>query len=87
MVSPALQQRIAALVPQLTPDVVAARVHTLLRQGQDVGGGVNATRLVEHLLGAALQQETELTWAYNQLKPVLRAALDQIPSLYFFEGD
>jgi len=87
MAAPALQQRVAALVPQLTPDFVAAQVHALLHQGQDVGGGVNATRLVKHLLGAALQQEAELTWAYGQLKPVLRSALDEIPSLYFFEGD
>jgi hypothetical protein len=87
MVSPTLQQRVAALVPQLTPDVIAAQVDMLLRQGQDVGGGVNAIRLVGQLLALPAQQDAELTWAYEQLKPALRNALDQIPSLYFFEGD
>ena len=87
MISPALQQRVASLRCQLSPDFVAAQVHVLLRQGQDIGGGVNANRLVKHLIGAAPRQDAELFWAYEQLKPALRDALNQIPSLYFFEGD
>ena len=82
-----LKQALESLQPRLTPDFVHAQVKQLLRQGEDVGGGVNAIRLVRHLVGAAAQQDVAATWAYDRLKPALRAALAQIPSLYFFEGD
>jgi hypothetical protein len=29
----------------------------------------------------------EAVWAYDRLKPALQAAFEQIPSLYYFEGD
>lgn len=59
----------------------------LLHQGEDMGGGINAIRLVGHLLGKADLSDVEATWAYARLKPVFTAILDQIPALYYFEGD
>jgi hypothetical protein len=82
-----LRQVIESLQPRLTPDFVHAQVNELLRQGEDVGGGINAIRLVKHLVGKRAQQDVAATWAYDRLKPALRAALAQVPSLYFFQGD
>ena len=84
---PELERRVQDLQRRLTPEFVEAQVRTLLRQGEDVGGGVNAFRLVKHLLGAPLCRDAQVTWAYTRLKPALRAALDQLSALYFFEGD
>jgi hypothetical protein len=82
-----LAQQVETLQPRLTPTFVEDAVRTLLRVGEDVGGGVNATRLVKHLLDAPQLRDVEATWAYDRLKPALRIALAQIPSLYYFEGD
>ena len=82
-----LRQRVESLKEQMTPDFVESVVRELLRQGEDVGGGVNAFRLMRHLLGDVVRRDAEVTWAYTRLKPALAAALEQIPSLYFFEGD
>lgn len=82
-----LAQQVEALRSRLTPAFVEDAVRTLLQEGEDVGGGVNATRLVKHLLGVPQMQDVEATWAYDHLKPTLRIALAQIPSLYYFEGD
>jgi hypothetical protein len=82
-----LAQQVEALRSRLTPAFVADAVHTLLREGEDVGGGVNAIRLVKHLLGAPQLRDVKATWVYDRLKPALRGALAQIPSLYYFEGD
>lgn len=82
-----LRRQIEELQPRLTPTFVEEVVHALLRQGEDVGGGVNAIRLVKHLLGNPQLRDVEVTWAYDRLKPALRSAFEQIPSLYFFEGD
>lgn len=82
-----LKQAVESLQPRLTPGFVLAQVNELLRQGEDVGGGVNAIRLVRHLVGDIVQGNVEATWAYDRLKPALRAALAQVPSLVFFEGD
>ena len=82
-----LQERVTALQAELTPARVEAIVRELLRQGEDVGGGINAIRLVRHLLGNLDLSDPEVTWAYDRLKPGLESALDQVPSLYFFCGD
>ncbi|HUT18120.1 MAG TPA: hypothetical protein VM366_03095 [Anaerolineae bacterium] len=82
-----LKQVVESLRARLTPDFVEAQVRQLLRQGEDVGGGVNAFRLIKHLLGGVAGSDEQVTWAYGQLKPALGAALAQIPSLYYFEGD
>ena len=82
-----LEQAVQALQTKLTPNFVEAQVHMLLRQGEDVGGGVNAFRLIKHWLGVLAENDVAVRWAYDRLKPALGAALEQIPSLYYFEGD
>ena len=82
-----LRQQVEALNRQLTPVFVENAVRALLRQGEDVGGGVNALRLVKHLLGNPQLRDVEVTWAYERLKPAFRSAFEQVPSLYYFEGD
>jgi hypothetical protein len=82
-----LQSAVESLRARLTPAYVRQQVQLLLDQGQDVGGGINASRLVRHLLGGAAESDEQVTWAYEQLRPTLSAMLEQIPSLYYFEGD
>jgi hypothetical protein len=82
-----LRQQVEEIQSRLTPDFVETEVRALLRQGEDVGGGVNATRLVKYLLGNPQLKDVEATWAYDQLKPAFRAAFEHVPSLYYFEGD
>jgi hypothetical protein len=82
-----LEQAVESLQSRLTPGFVEAQVGELLRQGEDVGGGVNAFRLIKHWLGALADNDVVVRWAYDRLKPALGAALEQIPSLYYFEGD
>ena len=82
-----LRQEIESLQAQLTPAFVENAVRTLVRQGEDVGGGVNMHRLVKHLLGEPQMRDVEAVWTYDQLKPAFRQAFEQIPSLYYFEGD
>ena len=82
-----LREQLEGLETQLTPTFVEKAVRSLLRQGEDVGGGINATRLVKHLLGNPRLNDAQTVWAYDRLKPTLRITLEQIPSLYYFEGD
>jgi hypothetical protein len=82
-----LERTVESLRLRLTPDFVRVQVGELLRQGEDVGGGVNAFRLMRHLLGHAAESDEQVTWAYERLKLALGAALAQVPSLYYFEGD
>jgi hypothetical protein len=82
-----LRQQVEEAQSQLTPAFIGDAVRMLLRQGEDVGGGVNAIRLVKHLLGNPQMRDIEAVWAYDRLKPALRSAFEQIPSLYYFEGD
>lgn len=82
-----LGQKVDELISQLSPDFLEAAMHTLLHEGEDVGGGINALRLVKHLLGNPHLGDTQAVWAYDRLKPVFRATFEQIPSLYYFEGD
>jgi len=78
---------VESLQSRLTPEFVEAQVRELLRQGEDVGGGVNALRLIRHWLGPLGKDDAHVRWAYDRLKPALGAALEEIPSLYYFEGD
>ena len=82
-----LRQRVEDIQPQLTTTFVENAVQALLRQGEDVGGGVNSHRLVKHLLDEPQMQDTKAVWAYDRLKPAFREAFEEIPSLYYFEGD
>jgi hypothetical protein len=78
---------IASLLDRLTPDFAEAEVRALLRQGQDVGGGINAFRLIRHWLGAQAGDDATVRRAYEQIRPTLSRALEQVPSLYYFQGD
>ena len=82
-----LEQAVESLQSRLTPSFVEAQVRELLRQGEDVGGGINAFRLIKHWLGSLAKNDVVVRWAYDRLKPALGAALEQVPSLYYFEGD
>ena len=82
-----LDPAVQLLQDRMTPDYVRSQVHELLRQGEDVGGGVNAFRLIKHMLGDLTLRDEQITWAYERLKPALGRALEQVPSLYYFEGD
>ena len=82
-----LRQQVEDLLPELTPAFIEDAVRTLMRGGEDVGGGINAIRLVKHLLGNPQMRDVEAVWAYDQLKPAFRSAFEQNSSLYYFEGD
>ena len=82
-----LHEAVESLAARMTSDFVEGQVRELLRQGQDVGGGINALRLIKHLLGNVGESDERARWAYDRLKPALGAALEGIPTLYYFEGD
>jgi hypothetical protein len=82
-----LEQTVESIRSRLTPSFVETQVRDLLRQGEDVGGGINAFRLIKHWLGAPAGDDAQVRAVYERLKPALGAALEQIPSLYYFEGD
>lgn len=81
------EARLSELRRRLTAADLEGAVQTLLCQGEDPGGGIDAYRLVRHLLGEPALPDVETVWVYDQLKPLLRAAFGQLPSLYTFEGD
>ncbi|MBN1641554.1 MAG: hypothetical protein JXA09_09985 [Anaerolineae bacterium] len=87
MASDVLRERVASLTGRLTPAYVEREVRALLAEGEDIGGGVNAMRLIRHWLGDVAPDNAHLQWAYARLKPALRVALDALPALYYFEGD
>lgn len=87
MMDEKLRQRVEAVEANVTPTFLEGAVETLLRQGEDVGGGINASRLVKHLLDDERLRDEEVVWAYDRLKPAFRAAFEEIPALYYFEGD
>lgn len=83
-----LRQQVQDLLLKLTPAFLDEAVSNLIRQqGEDVGGGVNAVRLVKHLLGDPQLRDVEAVWAYDRLKPAFRTAFEEIPYLHYFEGD
>lgn len=82
-----LTQKIDELNSQMTSEFIRRQVELLLQQGEDLGGGVNAYRLVRTLLQRTDLEDKKLVWAYNRLKPAFKSALEDVPSLYYFEGD
>jgi len=82
-----LASRVRELQDRMTPAVVEQASLALMAQGEDIGGGVNALRLVKHLLDEPALADARAVWAYDRLKPSLRAAFEHISSLYYFEGD
>ena len=82
-----LRQKVEEVESRATPDYLKEAVRTLLREGEDAGGGINADRLIKFLLDDPQMGDEDVVWAYDQLKPAFRAALEEIPSLFYFEGD
>jgi hypothetical protein len=81
-----LEQHIALLESELTPIFVERVVRELLQQRMDGGSGVGAIRVVMHLVSDLTQRYAEIMPIYHRLKPALRAAVEQSPSLRFLEG-
>ena len=83
-----LIKKIDQLLAKLTPDYIKAKYQELLKkEGEELGGGINAKHFVQHLLGIPEMRDTELMWAYDRIKHALYELLEQIPSLYYFDGD
>jgi len=82
-----LMQQVEQVEAKATPAVLEEAVRTLLREGEDAGGGINADRLVKHLLDDPKLRDEDTVKAYERLRPAFRAAFEQIPSLFYFEGD
>jgi hypothetical protein len=56
-----LEQAVESIRSRLTPGFVEAQVRELLRQGKDVGGGINAFRLIQHWLGALAKEDAQVS--------------------------
>lgn len=82
-----LKRKVEEVESRATPAFLEEAACTLLREGEDVGGGINATRLVRYLLDAPQLKDEDTMWAYDRLRPTFRAAFEEIPSLFYFEGD
>ena len=82
-----LRERVEDVESRATPDHLELAVRALLRGGEDPGGGINADRLVKHLLEDPQMADEDVAWAYDRLKPAFRAAFEEHPSLFYFEGD
>jgi hypothetical protein len=86
-----LRQRIEALASAVDARMVASALQELERQGEDVGGGMEAYRLAQHLLVQLLENpsltKTEVTWGYAFLKPAVMTALEELPSYELVQGD
>ena len=82
-----LRQRTEAVRTRLTAEALQEAVLTLWRQEEDLGGGVNADRVVRHLLDEPEMRDEDVVWAYDQLKPLFREAFEEDASFYHFEGD
>ena len=86
-----LRQRIEPLVSTVDTSKVERALQELERQGEDVGGGMSAFRLAQHLLARLLGNssltETEVTWGYPYLKPAVVTAIEELPGYDLVEGD
>jgi len=82
-----LRQKVENVESRATPATLEEAVETLLREGEDPGGGINADRLVKFLLDDPHMADEDVVRAYDRLKPAFRAAFEEIPSLFYFEGD
>ena len=82
-----LRQKVENVESRATPATLEEAVETLLREGEDPGGGINADRLVKFLLDDPHMDDEDVVWAYDRLKPAFRAAFEENSSFYYFEGD
>jgi hypothetical protein len=82
-----LRQKVEEVASRATPATLEEAVETLLREGEDLGGGINANRLVKFLLDDPQMEDEDVMWAYDRFKPAFRAAFEENRSFYYFEGD
>ena len=87
MMAKDLRQKVEEVESRATPDYLEQAVRALLREGEDAGGGINAGRLVKFLLDDPRMADEDVARAYDRLKPAFRAAFEENPSLFYFEGD
>lgn len=82
-----LRQKVEDVAWRATPGYLEEAVRTLLRGGEDPGGGINADRLVRFLFDDPQMEDEDVIWAYDRLKPAFREAFEEHPAFYYFEGD
>lgn len=82
-----LMHKIEQVELKATPASLEEAVRTLLREGEDAGGGINSDRLVKHLLDDPKLRDEDTVKAYERLRPKFRLVFEEIPSLFYFEGD
>lgn len=86
-----LRQRIESLLSTVDTSKVERALQELEVQGEDAGGGIEASRLAHYLLtrlfGNPSLTETEVTWGYPYLKPAVVAAIEELPGYELVEGD
>ena len=83
-----LQKGVERLQVSLSPDLVERSMNRLLAtEGEELGGGINAMRLVRYMLGEPQLTDEQMVWAYDRVKSGLGTCLEEIPSLYYFFGD
>ncbi|MBC7252007.1 MAG: hypothetical protein H5T62_17235 [Anaerolineae bacterium] len=82
-----LKKKVEQTAAAIDAALIEKALRELMREGEDVGGGINAFRLVRYLLREENLTDVEVTWAYRYIKPPLQAALEQLPAYVFFEGD
>jgi hypothetical protein len=81
------EHEVDALLRKLTPEFLEGETWKLLRNFPDMDGGIDAFRLVRHLLDQPDLNDIQTGWAYQKIRPVFNTLFEHIPSLYFFTGD
>ena len=88
MLQEELQELVARLRVNLSPEMVERSMNCLLvEEGEELGGGINAMRLVRYMLGEPELTDPQLVWAYDSVKSGMEACIEDVPSLYYFFGD
>jgi len=83
-----LQRLIENLLARISTSMVEMKMNELLKkEGEELGGGINAMRLVRYLLGDPELPDPQLVWAYTAVKEKLEVCIEGTPKLYYFSGD
>ena len=82
-----LAESVEQFLAKITPQTLEGEIWKLLRTAPDADGGIDAYRLVRHLLGRPDLNNIQTGWAYQRIRPVFMDIFEQIPSLVFFTGD
>lgn len=82
-----LDKKVDQFLKELTPQFLENEILGMLQTSPDLDGGIDAYRLVRHLLKQPNLNDTQTGWAYQKIRPFFINLFDQIPSLYYFSGD